>query len=81
MSQTPSPTPPPNPVNRENLTFASKIGGVLGVGAIILFVVLWVVFGKFGMTEVPRILLSLCLPPAIMAALIGAYMLFTRSRT
>ena len=72
--------PTPNPVNRKALSRASIVGAVLGVVGIILFVVLWVVFGQLGMTQIPRILLSLCVPPAILALLIGAYALYSRPR-
>ena len=70
----------PNPI-RTGLSRGSIFGLVLGVLAIILFVVLWLVLGSLNVSQFPRLMVSLCLPPAIIAALIGVYMLFGRSRT
>jgi len=75
----PPPTPV-NPVNRTNLTRAMIAGGVLGVIAIILFVVLWVVLGNMGLASFARLFLSLCLPPAIIAALLVVYIRVARPR-
>lgn len=70
----------PNPVNRRALSRASIFGAVLGVLGIILFVVFWLVFGQLGLTQFARLFLSLCLPPAIIAALVGGYVLIARPR-
>ncbi len=72
--------PPPNPINRNALSRAGVAGAVLAVIGIILFVVCWLISGQFGMTQFPRIVLSLCLPPAILAAAIGIYILVARPR-
>ena len=74
MSQT------PNPVNRKALSRASIAGAILGVVGIILFVILWIVLGQFGLSQPPRLILSLCLPPAILAVLFAAYFVLLNAR-
>jgi lipopolysaccharide export LptBFGC system permease protein LptF len=69
----------PNPI-RTGLSRGSIFGFVLGVLAIILFVVLWLGLGSLNVSQFPRLMVSVCLPPAIIAALIGVYMLFWRPR-
>ncbi len=74
-------TPPPeNPVNKQSLSRAGTIGGILGAGAIILFVVFWVVLGQMGVQQYTRLFLSLCIPPAVIALVIGLYALVIGSR-
>ncbi len=70
----------PNPVNRRALSRASIFGAILGVAAIILFVVFWVVLGEMGLTQFARLFLALCVPPAIIAAIVGGYVLIARPR-
>ncbi len=69
----------PNPIHRA-LSRASIIGAVLGIAAIILFGILWVVLSGTSLSLIARILLSLCIPPALLAALMGVYLLVMRSR-
>ncbi len=71
----------PNPVSRRALSRGVIIGAVMGGAAIILFVLLWIVLGGVGLSNIARILLSLCIPPAILAALMGIYILVWRSRS
>ncbi|MCC6801697.1 MAG: hypothetical protein IT319_02340 [Anaerolineae bacterium] len=71
---------PPSPVNRRALSRASIFGAILGVTAIILFVVFWVVLGNLGVTQFARLFLALCLPPGIIAAIVGGYVLIARPR-
>jgi len=70
----------PNPVNPDALKRASKFGASLGVFAIILFVVLWVLLGKAGAEQIPRLFLSLCVPPAIIGLIVLGYLFYGRSR-
>ena len=70
-----------SPFNRQNLTQASKLGTGLAVGGIVLFVGLWLVLGSMDVDQIPRLLISLCLPPALMAGAIGGYMLLVRPRS
>jgi hypothetical protein len=72
MSQSPS------PLNRSSLTRALMAGAALAVLGIALFAGLWVVLGSQGVDQAARLLLSLCIPPAIIAALLGAYFLLAQ---
>lgn len=65
----------PNPVNRKRLSRAMIFGLGLASLGIILFVVLWGVLGNTAMDQFPRLIISLCIPPTVIAALIGIYML------
>lgn len=73
-------TEPTSPLNRRTLSRASVLGVGLSVGGIALFVILWLVLGNLGLEQIPRLLISLCLPPAVMAGLIGGYILLVRPR-
>jgi len=56
------------------------IGGlVIASAAIGLFFVLW--FALVSLEPFLRLFLSVCVPPALMAAIIGVYILSTRHRT
>ncbi|MDZ4764739.1 MAG: hypothetical protein SGI73_09320 [Chloroflexota bacterium] len=70
MNQTPAP----------KLRTPLIIGGVLAVTGILLFVILWVVLGSAGLSNVQRLFISLCLPPAILAGGVGAFVLFMRPK-
>lgn len=65
----------PNPLNKNTLSRASVFGVALGAGAIVLFLILWVVLDGTGMATFQRLLLSMCVPPALIAALVGGYFL------
>jgi len=69
-----------SPFSKETLSKASTLGVTLGVGGVALFVVIWLLLENAGLEQIPRLLISLCLPPAIMAGLIGGYMLLARPR-
>lgn len=70
----------PSPLNGRNLTRAGIAGAVLAVLAIVLFLVLWVVLGTFKMDAMPRLFASLCIPPAIIAGILGVYMLVRKPK-
>lgn len=71
----------PNPLNKQSLSRASVVGvGLAGLG-IALFLILWFVLGQSGMETLPRLIVALCVPPAVIATLIGAYVLFIRPGT
>ena len=70
----------PNPVNPQALKRASIAGAALGVFGIIAFVVLWVVLGQAGAEQIPRLFLSLCVPPALIGLMVLGYVFYTRSR-
>lgn len=48
-----------------------------GIGA---FVGLWAVLGKVGMSDFPRLIVAFCAPPALIAILIGGYMLASAAK-
>lgn len=75
-----NPPPPPNPVNKQSLSRAGIIGGVLGTIGILMFVILWVVLDQAGVQTYTRMFLALCVPPAVIALLVGLYALRMRSR-
>lgn len=52
------------------------LGAVIGVAAILLFLVFWLILE--GQPNAVRLFVSLCLPPGIMALLVGAYILVSR---
>jgi hypothetical protein len=62
----------------KTLSKAGIAGVVLAVVGIILFLVLWFGLGQIGIQQFPRLILALCVPPALMAALVGVYMLVAR---
>jgi lipopolysaccharide export LptBFGC system permease protein LptF len=70
----------PNPLNKNNLSRATFIAIGLAVGGIVLFFILWGVLGSTGMDAFARLILSLCIPPGLMAALIGVYFLLAQPR-
>ena len=69
-----------SPLNGMSLSRASIVGAGLAVVGIILFVVFWVVLGQLGVTSLARLLVSLCLPPAVIGGIIAAYALAAKSR-
>lgn len=75
MSQSPS------PLNRSNMSRALIAGAVLAGLGIALFAVLWTLLGSQGVNQAARLLLSLCIPPAVIAAVLGVYLLLTRPET
>ncbi len=68
----------PPPMNKSNLTRAGIAGIGLAILGIVLFIVLWVVLGSAQMGNFPRLFASLCVPPAVIAGIIGAYVLIKR---
>jgi hypothetical protein len=71
----------PNPVNPEALKRASIVGGALGVFGIVAFVLLWVLLGQAGAEQIPRLFLSLCVPPALIGLMVLGYVFYSRSRS
>ncbi|MEO8393562.1 MAG: hypothetical protein ABI700_11285 [Chloroflexota bacterium] len=70
----------PNPVNPDALKRASIAGAALGVFGIVAFVILWVLLGQAGAEQIPRLFLSLCVPPALIGLIVLGYVFYTRSR-
>lgn len=63
------------------LSKAAAAGVGLAVAGVILFVILWVVFGQMGVTSLARLVVSLCLPPLMIAGIIAVYVLMGRGRS
>ncbi len=76
MSQNPSPDSKSNA-----LTPALAAGGILAAAAVGLFVLLWLALGNTGMSNAQRLLISLCVPPALLSGTIGAYILIRRPKS
>jgi hypothetical protein len=74
MSQT------PDPMNAGNIARASRIGLAVAAGGVILFLVVWFVLEPLGVDHVPRIVIAVCLPPALIALVAGGYVLLIPSR-
>lgn len=68
----------PEPINRSSLSRALIAGAALAVLGIALFIALWTILGNQGTDQAARLLLSLCIPPAVIAALLGAYFLLAQ---
>ncbi len=68
------------PLNGNNMTrilIAGMLLAVVGVGS---FVLIWGMMGSAGVANLPRLLVSMCIPPAIIALIMGVYILVTRSK-
>jgi lipopolysaccharide export LptBFGC system permease protein LptF len=70
----------PNPINPQALRRATIAGAVLGVFGIVSFIVIWVLLGQAGAEQIPRLFLSLCIPPALIGVIMLAYIFYMRSR-
>lgn len=66
---------------RQILSKASVVGVGLSIFAILLFMVLWFVLGELGLSAISRMIAALCIPPAVIAGMIGAYILWIRPAT
>jgi hypothetical protein len=71
----------PNPLNQKNLTRATVIASGMAAGGIVLFLVLYFAMSSAGVDALARVVVALCVPPAIMAVVIGGYFLVKRSST
>lgn len=65
----------PKPLNSKNLSRATVVATVMGAVGIALFLGLWVVLSQTGMDAFARLLIAFCIPPALMAGGVGAYIL------
>lgn len=69
---------PSRPVNKGAFRRAHTAGISLAVGGVVLFIILWTALGALNVQTFARLLISLCLPPAIIAGVVGVYILITR---
>jgi hypothetical protein len=67
-----------SPVDEKTISRIGIAGAILGVLAIALFGVLWVILGEADISVLPRLVTSICVPPAAMAAILGIYLLIRR---
>ncbi|MCB9456753.1 MAG: hypothetical protein H6671_12265 [Anaerolineaceae bacterium] len=65
----------PQPLNSKNLSRATIIATGMGIIGIVLFVVLWALLSQTDLDAIARLIIAFCVPPALMAAGVGAYML------
>jgi len=65
----------PNPIDPQRVWRAQIYVGILSVLGIALFGGLWVVLGDAGMSAFPRLFISMCIPPALIALIVGGYFL------
>jgi hypothetical protein len=68
----------PGPLNKQNLSRATIAGTALAVGGIVLFLILYAALGSAGVDSLARVVVALCVPPGLMALLVGGYFLFGR---
>jgi len=61
------------------LSRAAIAGAVLAVLGVGLFILLYVLLSDA--PDLPRLLVSLCVPPAVMAVIVGGYLLATARHT
>jgi lipopolysaccharide export LptBFGC system permease protein LptF len=70
----------PDPLDKKRVMRAGIAGMLLAGAGVLLFILLWIVLGSTGMTQFPRLLLALCIPPALIAAVVGIYFLRMQGR-
>jgi len=70
----------PSPLNRQSLTRATMVGASLAVGGIVLFMILYAALGSGGLGSLARMVVALCIPPALMAVAMGGYFLLGRRK-
>ena len=68
----------PNPLNKQNLSKATLIAAVMAVGGIALFFVIWMALAD--LNQFARLMLAMCVPPGVMAALVGGYLLLVQPK-
>lgn len=69
---------PPSPLNGQRISRVALAGLILAGVGIALFIVLWIVLGQAGLEAVPRLIASICIPPGVIAVILGVYVLFFR---
>ena len=67
-------TPPP--VNKGMLRIGLLAGIVLSLVGVGSFLAIW--FGMTSIAQTPRLLMAVCIPPLIIAVLLGGFVLFAR---
>ncbi len=70
----------PNPLDGKQISRMGIAGGVIGVVLIVSFAVLWFGLDALGMDVFPRLVIAVCAPPGITAALVGTFLLFRQNQ-
>lgn len=69
----------PDPLDAKRLLRTQLVVFVLVAGGVGAFLLLYVLLDGVG--QVQRLLIALCVPPALMAVLVGGYFLLTANQT
>ena len=65
----------PESPRRRRLSRASIFGAALGLAGVVLFILVWGALGNAGIDFFPRLVISICAPPALIALVAGVYIL------
>lgn len=68
----------PNPFGGLPVSRVVAAGAALAILGIALFIGMWVVLGNAGVDQAPRLFASMCVPPGVIALILGVYVLFSR---
>lgn len=69
----------PEPSGGQQLMRIQAYVVILAVIAVILFGSCWFVLGELGIDSAPRLLASFCLPPGIIALILGIFLVIRRN--
>jgi hypothetical protein len=72
--------PQPNPIDSKVLSRIGLTGLIIAVLGIGLFLGLWIGLEGTGVNDFARLIISLCVPPALMSLAIGGWMLLIQGR-
>jgi len=70
----------PQLIDRRRVTRAGIAGAVLGIVGIGLFIAMWLLLGSMNVSTVIRLVVSVCVPPALISTFMGVYLLVTHSK-
>lgn len=70
----------PEPINGSTLTRMGLAGAIIGIVLIGSFALLWMVLGAAEVDVFPRLVVAVCAPPGITAALVGTWLIFRQNR-
>ena len=70
----------PNPINPDNVGRIVIAGSVVGIIIIGLFLGSWYILGSLNVDIFFRLIISVCLPPALLFIMFGGYLLLRRSQ-
>lgn len=79
-SENPNPESPQTPSPMPSVRTPLIVGGILALVTIVLFVAIYSFLSTTSLEPFIRLLVSLCLPPAILSLILGAYVLMKQSK-